>query len=169
MRILIFCLTNSLKCYAFSTRDIITGRNEVVAKVMFLHVSVILFTGGVSKQGEPSHGPGRTPLDQGEPPPPGPWRSPRDHGEPPWTRENPPGPWRTPPPSQGEPPPPGSRLQNTVYERPVHILLECILVVNDVSSIITTLTCFAISQEAYLLHLAINFTLMYMRLSCHII
>ena len=26
------------------------------------------------------------------------------------------------------PPPPGSRLQNTVYERPVRILLECILV-----------------------------------------
>ena len=27
---------------------IITGRNEVVAKVIFLHLSVILFTGGVS-------------------------------------------------------------------------------------------------------------------------
>ena len=186
MRILIFCLTNSLKCYAFSTRDIITSRNEVVAKVMFLHVSVILFTGGGSP-GRENH-----PMDQGEPPwtrettpwtrenPPGPWRSPRDHGEPPRTRENPPGPGR-PPLDQGEPPrdhgeppqpgrtPPGSRLQNTVYKRPVHILLECILVVNDVSSIITTLTCFAISQEAYLPHLAINFTLMYMRLSCHII
>ena len=32
---------------------IFTGRNEVVAKVMFLHVCVILFTGGVSGQGEP--------------------------------------------------------------------------------------------------------------------
>ena len=40
----------------------ITGRNEVVAKVIFLHVCVILFTGGVSGQGEP-------PLRQGEPPP----------------------------------------------------------------------------------------------------
>ena len=28
---------------------IFTGRNEVVAKVMFLHVCVILFTGGVSR------------------------------------------------------------------------------------------------------------------------
>ena len=27
---------------------IISGRNEVVAKVIFLHLSVILFTGGVS-------------------------------------------------------------------------------------------------------------------------
>ena len=53
---------------------IFTGRNEVVAKVMFLHVSVILLTrGGVS--GEPPRprrtppGPGRPPRDQGEPPP----------------------------------------------------------------------------------------------------
>ena len=60
-------------------------------------------------------------LGQGEPPPrPG--------------RTNaPPGPGRNPPRDWGEPPrpgrtPPGSRLQNTVYERPVRILLECILV-----------------------------------------
>ena len=58
--------------------EIITGRNEVVAKVM-------------SRQGDP---PG-----QGEPPP-----------------------------DQADPTPPGSRLQNMVYERPVCILLECILV-----------------------------------------
>ena len=32
------------------------------------------------------------------------------------------------PPLDGEPPP-GSRLQHTVYERPVRILLECILVI----------------------------------------
>ena len=83
---------------------------------------------------------GRAHPDQGEPP-----RTrenpPPDQGEPPRTRENPPGPGRTPldqgepPPDQGKPPrpgpgrpPPGSRLQNTVYERPVRILLECILV-----------------------------------------
>ena len=53
--------------------------------------------------------------------PPG-WRTPPD-GEPPQ--------WRTPPPD-GEPPldgepPRGSTLQHTVYERPVRILLECIL------------------------------------------
>ena len=29
--------------------------------------------------------------------------------------------------------PPGSRLQHTVYERPVRILLECILVVREIS------------------------------------
>ena len=130
-----------------SLDQVFTGRNEVVAKVMFLHVSVILSTGGVSRQGEP-------PRDR-EPP--------RTKGEPPWTRENPPGPGRPPPTrenppgTKGEPPPqtrenprtrqtplqtrehpprpgrppthpPGSRLQNTVYERPVRILLECILV-----------------------------------------
>ena len=32
---------------------LVTGRNEVVAKVMFLHVCVILFTGGVSGQESP--------------------------------------------------------------------------------------------------------------------
>ena len=30
----------------FKVGSLVTGRNEVVAKVMFLHVSVILFTGG---------------------------------------------------------------------------------------------------------------------------
>ena len=78
--------------------NIVTGRNEVVAKVIFLHLSVILFTGGAS-------------VHAGLPPP----------GLP------------TPPPGTTYPldyvpPPPGSRLQHTVYERPVRILLECILV-----------------------------------------
>ena len=72
-------------------------------------------------------------------PPPG-WRTPPWMENPPRWR-TPPG-WRTPPqdgdppgwrpPLDGEPPrmetPPGSRLQHTVYERPVRILLECILV-----------------------------------------
>ena len=78
-------------------------------------------------------GPGRTP-------PPGPGRpcppsrenppSPRQVGDAPRTRENPPTPpdQADPPRDQGEPPPPGRRLQHTVYERPVRILLECILV-----------------------------------------
>ena len=79
-------------------KSLITGRNEVVAKVMFLHVCVILFTGGgVSRQ---------TPLGPGRPPP--------DQADPPG-RENPPGSGRHPP-------------QHTVNERPVRILLECILV-----------------------------------------
>ena len=64
---------------------IITGRNEVVAKVMFLHVCVILFTGGVSGQGDPPR--------QGEPPPPPPDQAdtPPDQADtPPRTRQTPP-------------------------------------------------------------------------------
>ena len=37
-------------------------------------------------------------------------------------------PWEQTPPPPEQTPPPGSRLQHTVYERPVHILLECILI-----------------------------------------
>ena len=47
---------------------------------------------------------------------------------PPWTRQTP---WQGEPPRTRQtphPPPPWSRLQNTVYERTVRILLECILV-----------------------------------------
>ena len=68
--------------------------------------------------------------------PPG-WRAPPDeadqppqNGEPPRTRQTPPG--MENPPDQADPPgmenPPRSRLQHTVYERPVCILLECIIV-----------------------------------------
>ena len=69
--------------------------------------------------------------------PPGPGRPPRiRHTHPPWTRQTPPDQAYTPPLDQADTPPwirqrappPGSRLQHTVYERPVHILLECILV-----------------------------------------
>ena len=67
---------------------LVTSRNEVVAKVMFLHVSVILFTGGVSWQGDP---PG-----QGEPPP--------GQGEPPQTGRNPSPQTRQTPPNQADPP-----------------------------------------------------------------
>ena len=98
---------------------IITGRNEVVAKVIFLHLFVILFTagGGVSAS-----------MHAGIPTPP-------DQTPPPRTRQTTP-PDQTPPPPHPPPPrtrqttpPPGSRLQHTVYEWPVRILLECILVV----------------------------------------
>ena len=161
------------------SNDIITGRNEVVAKVMFLHVCVILFTGVGLRAAPPLHretppGPGRENPSQdlagrtpprdlsGRPPwdlagrtPPGTWQ-----GEPPPGpgrenlpgpgRENPPKPasgpgrekpppdlaGRTPsprdlagrPPRTRQTPPPGRRLQHTVTERPVRILLECILV-----------------------------------------
>ena len=79
----------------FHVPGFITGRNEVVAKVIFLHLSVILFTGGGL--------PGRTPPVRENPPP----------GRTPPTRENPPA--RENPPCQGEPPlsgrtPPGTRL-----------------------------------------------------------
>ena len=39
--------------FAINVNVIITDRNEVVAKVMFLQVSVILLTGGSLQQGEP--------------------------------------------------------------------------------------------------------------------
>ena len=69
------------------------------------------------------------PLDQADPP--GPGRPPRtrqtppDQAEPPRIRQTPPD--QADPPRQ-TPTPPESRLQHTVYERPVRILLECILV-----------------------------------------
>ena len=137
----------------------ITGRNEVLAKAIFLHLSVILFTGGVSgKENPPGHG---EPPRHGEPPwhgdPPG-IENPPQHGEPPQHGDppghgEPPGmetpldqapspqhgdpPDQTPPSMENppcmeipptRPPPPGSRLRHTVYDRPVRILLECILV-----------------------------------------
>ena len=80
----------------------ITGRNEVVAKVMFLQVCVC-----------PRGGGGCLPqciLGCQTRPPPAPPRSGR------------------PPRDQADPPPPPGSIQHTVYERPVRILLECILV-----------------------------------------
>ena len=71
---------------------------------------MILSTGGVSGRETP---PGRDNLP-GRDNPPLAGRTPPD-------RENPPGPDT----------PPGSRLQHTVYERLVRILLECILVKLD--------------------------------------
>ena len=113
---------------------IITGRNEVVAKVMLLQACVCPRGEGCLPQcmlgypprtrhpprpdTPPPLGPGRTPLGPGRPPP-GPGRPPQD-------QTHPLGPGRTPPDQTDTPP--GSRLQQTVYERPVRILLECILV-----------------------------------------
>ena len=68
---------------------IFTGCNEVVAKVVFLHVSVILLTGGGLRAG-------RTP---GTRPPPGPGRhQTRDQADTPRTRQ-------TSPPDQADIPP----------------------------------------------------------------
>ena len=92
----------------------ITGRNEVVAKVIFLHLSVILFTGGCLPQCMLGyHSPGAdTPLGADTPQS----RHPQE---------------QTPPRADTTPweqtPPPRSRLPHTVNERPVRILLECIL------------------------------------------
>ena len=75
-----------------------------MAKVIFLHLSDILFTGGVCLSACWD----TTPPPEQTPPPP---------------EQTPPG---------ADPPradPPGSRLQHTVNERPVRILLECILVI----------------------------------------
>ena len=58
------------------------------------------------------------PLDQSDPP--GQGRPPRP-GRPPRTRQR--------PPRDRQTPPLGSRLQHMVYERPVRILLECIIVI----------------------------------------
>ena len=74
--------------------------------------------------------PGRPPRTRQTPL--GPGRPPRDQGEPPPDQAHPPGTRHTPPPDQGEPPP-GRTLQHTVNERPVRILLECILVKSNVS------------------------------------
>ena len=171
-------LLTVLKC-------IVTGRNEVVAKVIFLHLS-FCSQGGLPqcmlgyhhrRQGDPPsketppkkeapprrrHPPaketpckgdplGRRPPCKGEPPSPLPRRPTPPKKEPPHSphprgelRGSDPGPqprWklrgiRSRPTPKGEiegdqiqpPPPPRSRLRHTVNERPVCILLECILV-----------------------------------------
>ena len=137
--------------------NIFTGRNEVVAKVIFLHLFVILFTGGgVSASVHAGIPPSRadTPLGADTPweqtPPleadtPPEQTPPRSRHIPP--EQTPPG-ADTPqsrhplgtdtlleqtPPWEQTPLPPGSRLQHTVNERPVRILLECILVVTEFS------------------------------------
>ena len=73
--------------------SIFTGRNEVVAKVIFLHLFVILFTGGVLPQCMLGYHP---PWDQADPP--------QEQADPPQTRQTPsPGTGR-PPPDQADPP-----------------------------------------------------------------
>ena len=113
---------------------LITGRNEVVAKVIFLHLSVILFTGGVCLSACWDTTP---PLVADTPPEQTPSRSRHPPGAdtpPPRSRHPPeqtPPQSRHPPPPLGADTPPGSRLRHTVNERPVRVLLECILVVNN--------------------------------------
>ena len=70
--------------------SLVTSRNKVVAKVMFLHVSVILLTGG-SLENPPPPGPGTHTPPRPRRTPPGPVTPPSR------TKENPPRPRRTPP------------------------------------------------------------------------
>ena len=93
-----------------------------MAKVIFLHLSVILFTGGSLPQCKLG-----SPLGADTPP----WsRHPPREDTHPWEQT----PLEQTPPWEQTPPPPGadsplaSKLRHTVNERPVRILLECILV-----------------------------------------
>ena len=106
---------NTLPGIFLCLSTVITGRNEVVAKVIFLHLSFILFTGGEGVCLSAWIPPPR--LEQTPPPPTPGADTPRSRH----LRE------QTPPRSRHHPPPP-TRLQHTVYERPVRILLECLLV-----------------------------------------
>ena len=115
-----FLMSKHLVTYPIKAH-FITGRNEVLAKVMFLQVCVILFTGRDvwSGPGGVRHPPpGRHPHQVRHPP-----------GQTPPRADTPPG--QIPPPGQTPPPPRSSRLRNTVNDRPVRILLECILVCNS--------------------------------------
>ena len=127
----------NLKKYASKRRLNITGRNEVVAKVMFLLVSVILLTGEVSGRetppaGRPPSGRETPPLWQGDPPLAGrhPWQGPPSRetpyqgdprpppaGRPPW-QGDPPHPQAGRPPWQGDPPdketPPAGRPRPSI-------------------------------------------------------
>ena len=104
--------------------NIFTGCNEVVAKVMFLPVSVILLTWGALPQCVLGyHSPGAdTPAEQTPP------NSRQPPEQTPPIANTPPAADTIPTPPRSRDQPPGSRLWNMVNERPVRILLECILV-----------------------------------------
>ena len=116
---------------------IFTGRNEVVAKVMFLHVSVILSTGGVFWAAPWTR---QTPPEQADPPSrQTPWQAdplagrppsrekplgqadPQGQADPP-SRQTPPAGRTSPPsrqtPQQGDPPGPGRPLWQGEPPRP---------------------------------------------------
>ena len=59
---------------------------------------------------------------------------PLNQADPPRTRQTPPQDQADTPPDQADAPPRPGRLQHTVYERPVRILLECILVSSKIMS-----------------------------------
>ena len=99
-RILVLCrLLFCSKGYRIWIKPrLITGRNEVVAKVMFLHVCVILFTGGL-RAGRTPQEPGRTPRTSQTPSPRPGRHLPLGPGRhPPWDQADTPRPGRHPPP-----------------------------------------------------------------------
>ena len=130
--------------------SLFTGRNQVVAKVIFLHLFVILFTGGGCLSqcmlGYHPHPPRsrHTPPGSRHPPqsrhspgadtpspeqtPPGADTPPQQNTPHPPPKADTPSATSPTPEADTPPPPPGSRLRHTVNERPVRILLECILV-----------------------------------------
>ena len=94
-----------------------------------IFTSVCLSTGGEGclpqcMLGCPPRADQAPPREQTPPRSRPPWEQTPPGADPPGSRTHPPG--ADTPPEQN--PPPGSRLQYTVYERPVRILLECILV-----------------------------------------
>ena len=106
---------------------VITGRNKVLAKVIFLHLSVIHSV----HRGEylTRHPRDQTPPRTRHPPRPD---TPPDQAGTPWD-QTPPWDQTTPPGTRHPPPARRSRHRNTVNDRPVRILLECILVQEKIS------------------------------------
>ena len=96
------------------------------AKVMFLQASLILSTGGSASVHAGIYPPDQRPTLKSRHPPPKADTYPFPGPGPPGVDTHPP----THPGPDPPPPPPGSRLQHTVNERSVRILLECILVRN---------------------------------------
>ena len=95
------------------------NKNNYRPQRMFLQACVILFTGGVSASVHAEIPPQEQTPPQSRHPPRSRHPLPREHaGIPPGAD--------TPPPGAD---PSGSRHQRTVDERPVRILLECVLVV----------------------------------------
>ena len=126
--------------------SVITGRNEVVAKVIFLHLFVILFTGGVCLSACWDTNPPWEQTPQSRPPgsrhPPG--------ADTPGTRHPQ---EQTPPQDQTHPrstpleqTPPRADTPPQVYRQLVCILLECILVKEKLS---VTLLAFVVIWRIY--------------------
>ena len=104
------------------TNDLLCYRPQRSCGQGYVFTRVCDSVHGGGSPGRPLPPAGRTPPGSGRHPPAR--RTPPGSGRPPLQ-------WEHPPRDQADtPPPPGRRLQHTVNERPVRILLECILVRN---------------------------------------